>query len=91
MMHVSIMMRLSWCKRVERVVVVWSAGPPTIVQGEMTQTVNVDEGHNATMSCAATGYPAPNISWVRVNGEALPPPYNRFAYKVFTFSTFPLS
>jgi len=58
------------------------AGPPTIVQGVMTQTVNVDEGHNVNLSCAATGYPTPNISWVRVNGEALPAPYNRFAVKV---------
>jgi len=52
----------------------------------MTQTVNVDEGHNVNLSCAATGYPMPNISWVRVNGETLPPPYNRFAVKVLTLS-----
>jgi len=65
---------------------VWRAGPPTIVQGEMTQTVNVYEGDNVTLSCAATGYPTPNISWVRVNGGTLPPPYNRYAVKVFTFS-----
>jgi len=62
-----------------------TAGPPTIVQGEMTQTVNVDEGFNVTINCDATGYPAPNISWVKVNGETLPPPYNRFAVKVSTF------
>lgn len=55
--------------------------PPTIIQGETTQTVNVDEGHNATLTCSATGYPTPNISWVRVNGQTLPPPYNRYAVK----------
>lgn len=59
------------------------AGPPTIIQGETTQTVNVDEGQNTTLRCAATGYPTPNISWVRVNGNPLPPPYNRYAVKVF--------
>ena len=59
------------------------AGPPTIIQGETTQTVNVDEGENTTLRCAATGYPTPNISWVRVNGNPLPPPYNRYAVEVF--------
>lgn len=55
--------------------------PPTIIQGRTTQTVNVDEGFNATLTCAATGYPTPNISWVRVSGDTLPAPYNRYAYK----------
>jgi limbic system-associated membrane protein len=55
--------------------------PPTIIQGQTTQTVNVDEGFNATLTCAAIGYPNPNISWVRVNGQTLPPPYNRYAVK----------
>jgi len=58
-------------------------GPPAIIQGATTQTVNVDEGHNVTLTCAANGYPTPNISWVRVNGETLPPPYSRYAVKVF--------
>lgn len=53
--------------------------PPTIVQGETTQTVTVDEFENVNLTCAATGYPMPNISWVRVNGNVLPPPYNRYA------------
>lgn len=55
--------------------------PPVIYQGQTTQTVNVDEGFNVTLTCAAAGYPTPNISWVRVNGQTLPPPYNRYAYK----------
>lgn len=55
--------------------------PPAIIQGATTQTVNVDEGHNVTLTCAANGYPTPNISWVRVNGETLPPPYSRYAVK----------
>ena len=59
------------------------AGPPAIVQGDTTQTVNVDEGHNVNLTCDADGYPKPNISWVRVNGEPLPAPYNRYAFKVF--------
>jgi len=33
----------------------------------------------------ATGYPTPNISWVRVNGETLPPPYSHFAVRVFIY------
>ena len=62
--------------------------PPTIIHGETTQTVNVYEGRDVNLTCDATGYPAPNISWVRVNGETLPPPYNRYAVKVFIFSAF---
>jgi len=58
------------------------AGPPTIIQGQTIQTVNVDEGYNVSMTCDATGYPTPNISWVRVNGETLPPPYSRYAVVV---------
>lgn len=54
--------------------------PPAIVQGMTTQTVTIDEGSNVNLTCAATGYPTPNISWVRVNGNPLPPPFNRFMY-----------
>jgi limbic system-associated membrane protein len=55
--------------------------PPTIIQGYTTQTVTVQEGGNVNLTCAATGYPTPNISWVRVNGSPLPPPYNRYMFK----------
>lgn len=55
--------------------------PPAILQGRTTQTVTVEEGSNVNLTCAATGYPTPNISWVRVNGNPLPPPFNRFMYR----------
>lgn len=55
--------------------------PPAIIQGRTTQTVTVDEGSSVNLTCAATGYPTPNISWVRVNGNPLPPPYNRFMFR----------
>lgn len=55
--------------------------PPTILPGSTTQTVTVVEGENTTLTCDADGYPTPNISWVRVNGQTLPPPYNRYTYK----------
>jgi len=61
------------------------AAPPTIIQGETTQTVTVDEFDSVNLTCAATGYPMPNISWVRVNGNVLPPPYNRYAVLVCTY------
>lgn len=56
--------------------------PPTIAQGLTTQTVTVNEFESVNLTCAATGYPTPNISWVRVNGSPLPPPYNRYMYRV---------
>jgi hypothetical protein len=55
--------------------------PPYIIQGQTTQTITVTEGGAVNLTCAAHGYPMPNISWVRVNGNTLPPPYNRFAFK----------
>lgn len=55
--------------------------PPTIKQSYTTQTVNVEEGSNTTLTCDADGFPSPNISWVRVNGQTLPPPYNRYTFK----------
>lgn len=64
--------------------------PPTIIQGETTQTVTADEFANVNLTCAATGYPTPNISWVRVNGNVLPPPYNRYAVKGNTLTLYNL-
>lgn len=55
--------------------------PPTISQAETTQTINVQEGENALLTCGATGFPKPNITWVRASGKVLPPPYNRIAYR----------
>jgi len=55
--------------------------PPYIIQSQTTQTLTVDEGGGANLTCGAGGYPMPNISWVRVNGNTMPPPYNRFAVK----------
>jgi len=60
--------------------------PPTIVQGGTTQTANVKEFHDVNLTCNAIGFPTPNISWVRVNGNVLPPPYNRYAVRVITLS-----
>ena len=56
--------------------------PPTIIQGLTETTVNVEEGGVANLTCDATGYPTPNISWVRANGDALPEPINKFRHKV---------
>ena len=64
------------------------AGPPVIVRAAMTQAVEVREGSTANLTCDAIGFPMPNISWVRVNGGLLPPPYNRFAVKVCKYCQF---
>ncbi|ESO10709.1 hypothetical protein HELRODRAFT_109066 [Helobdella robusta] len=55
--------------------------PPTIKQGVTTQTVNVNEFGSVNLTCDAVGYPTPNISWVRVNGSPLPPPYNKYMHR----------
>lgn len=55
--------------------------PPAIEHSLTTQTVMIAEGGNVNLTCAASGYPTPNISWVRVNGDPLPPPYNVYVFK----------
>ncbi|ELU05193.1 hypothetical protein CAPTEDRAFT_219970 [Capitella teleta] len=55
--------------------------PPTVIQGKTTQTLNIQEGGTAVLTCDATGYPMPNITWVRANGAALPDPINKFSIK----------
>lgn len=52
--------------------------PPTISQAQTTQTITVTEGDSFNLTCYATGYPTPNVTWVRVNGNTLPAPYNIF-------------
>ena len=37
-----------------------------------TNTITVYEYENLTLTCDASGYPSPNISWVRVNSNVLP-------------------
>lgn len=52
--------------------------PPTIIQARTTQTMTVTEGDSFNITCDASGNPTPNVSWVRVNGHTLPPPYNDY-------------
>ncbi|XP_076277412.1 lachesin isoform X2 [Lasioglossum baleicum] len=46
--------------------------PPDIVYGGDTSAdLAVSEGENATLSCSATGRPAPRVSWRREDGEPI--------------------
>lgn len=56
--------------------------PPAIKQRETSQTLTLKEGGNLNLTCAADGYPKPNITWMRPNGKPLPKPINTFLRKV---------
>ncbi|ESO93974.1 hypothetical protein LOTGIDRAFT_228659 [Lottia gigantea] len=45
---------------------------PTIRPGDTDTIVQADPGSNTTLTCAATGIPAPNITWTRSDGGQLP-------------------
>ena len=46
--------------------------PPAVIMGSTTNTVSVKEKEHVNMTCSATGYPTPNVTWVRVNAGLLP-------------------
>ncbi|CAD5113878.1 DgyrCDS3041 [Dimorphilus gyrociliatus] len=54
---------------------------PAIDMTRTSATVIVQEGESTVLSCAATGYPYPNITWIRTNGRNLPKPYNKYSHK----------
>ncbi|GFN94376.1 I-type lectin-like protein 3 [Plakobranchus ocellatus] len=45
---------------------------PTIKTGDTTAVLQVDRNQNTSLECAATGIPAPNITWTRSDGGLLP-------------------
>lgn len=45
--------------------------PPDILDYPTSNDVVVTEGNNATLRCAATGAPAPNITWKRETGDLI--------------------
>ncbi|XP_071111268.1 lachesin-like [Haliotis cracherodii] len=45
---------------------------PSIRPGETTTVLVVDQLSNSNLTCAATGIPAPNITWTRSDGGKLP-------------------
>ncbi|CAH1797231.1 unnamed protein product [Owenia fusiformis] len=53
--------------------------PPVMIYSQTTSTVSVMEGGSTDLKCNATGYPYPNITWVRGNGKALP--IGKFSYR----------
>nr|AJA37893.1 I-type lectin-like protein 3 [Littorina littorea] len=46
--------------------------PPTIRPGETTAVLQIDQGQNSSLICAASGIPAPNITWTKSDGGFLP-------------------
>lgn len=45
---------------------------PTIKLGDTSAVLQVDRYQNTSLECAATGIPAPNITWTRSDGGLLP-------------------
>lgn len=45
--------------------------PPDIVDDRSTSDVTVNEGDNVTLTCTATGKPAPRIVWRREDGQKI--------------------
>ena len=45
--------------------------PPDIVDERSTSDVTVNEGDNVTLTCTATGKPAPRIVWRREDGQKM--------------------
>ncbi|CAG2111511.1 unnamed protein product, partial [Medioppia subpectinata] len=46
--------------------------PPDIVVNESSSDVVVNEGSNVNLKCRARGYPTPEITWRREDGERIP-------------------
>lgn len=47
------------------------AVPPNILDYPTSTDMVVREGGNVSMQCAASGFPAPNITWRKEGGEAI--------------------
>lgn len=45
--------------------------PPDILDYDTSTDMVVMEGRNVTLRCAATGSPAPNITWRREDGQQI--------------------
>lgn len=45
--------------------------PPDILDYPSSSDMVVQEGSNVTLKCAASGSPAPNITWKRDNNELI--------------------
>ena len=45
--------------------------PPDIIDEKSTSDVTVNEGDNVTLTCTATGKPAPRIVWRREDGQKI--------------------
>ena len=43
--------------------------PPNIVDKGTTDSVVAREGSNVTLTCQATGFPEPNITWRKEDGS----------------------
>ena len=56
------------------IVDVYFSVPPTITS-KIDAVVQLDAGQSANLLCQATGIPAPNITWVRADGDPLPGKY----------------
>ncbi|XP_025101533.1 hemicentin-1-like [Pomacea canaliculata] len=61
--------------------------PPSILPGETTTVLQIDEGENATLRCEATGIPSPNITWTRSDGKLLPTGSAQFRGKYLPLKT----
>lgn len=48
-----------------------STVPPDILDYDTSTDMVVMEGRNVTLRCAATGSPAPNITWRREDGQQI--------------------
>uniref|UniRef100_T1JKF9 Ig-like domain-containing protein n=1 Tax=Strigamia maritima TaxID=126957 RepID=T1JKF9_STRMM len=45
--------------------------PPDILWDETSSDVSVTEGNSVSLDCRATGYPKPNITWRREDGDPI--------------------
>ncbi|KAG9509461.1 Lachesin, partial [Fragariocoptes setiger] len=45
---------------------------PPLISDNSTRSIKVTAGETISLSCHASGYPTPKISWRRENGESLP-------------------
>lgn len=60
--------------------------PPAIERAKTTHTLSVKDGESVNLTCSATGFPKPNITWVRINGDLLPNGSLKQRSELFTIS-----